>query len=532
MISLRPYQQRAVDLLYNYFTHNTGNPVLEAPTGAGKSVIQAAFIKDAIAHYPQTRVLCLTHVKELIEQNHLAMCRVYPEGSIGVHSASLGRRDTQHQILFAGIQSAARRKNELGAFDLVFIDECHLVNNRAAGQYRDLLKRLLLFNPKLKVVGFTATPYRLGGGMLTDGKERIFTDLISAESAGMSIRQLLDMGFLAPLTTAPVATRLDVSGVRTSRGDYVLSELGRAVSGDVTERACNEILRFGADRDGWLVFATTVEHGEQITAYLHGSGTPTQLVTGTTPDAERDELIMAYRKREIRCLVNVNVLSTGFDAPHTDLLAFLRPTKSPGLYVQACGRGMRIAPGKIDCLVLDFADNIAEHGPVDNVRPPKRRGKGGEAPMKECPQCGALLRASASVCSGCGQSFQIERGLSIGDKASSLAILSEGNHLETVEPTRVRCTIHRKPGKPKSLRVSWYCGLQRVADEWVCLFHDGPIAEKAARWWLQHVGGESPSTIEEAVDRASAMDLPEKLTISHYGQYPTIVGRITRRKAA
>jgi DNA repair protein RadD len=527
-MQLRPYQQKAVDLLYNYFQHNAGNPVLEAPTGAGKSVIQASFIKSAVDHFPQTRVIALTHVRELIQQNAMALHRAYPGGDIGIHSASLGARDTRRQIIFGGIQSVARRVNELGYFDLAFIDECHLVPHKNAGQYRETLDRLRLFNPKLKVIGFTATPYRLGGGLLTEGDDRLFTDLISAESAGMSIGDLLDMGYLAPLTTAPVATHLSTEGVGTSKGDYVASQLERAVTADgATERACDEVIRFGHDRKGWLLFATTVAHGERIEAYLREAGVSIRLITGTTPDGVRSQIIDQYKRGDIRALVNVGVLTTGFDAPHTDLLAFLRPTKSPVLYQQMAGRGMRTATGKTDCLVLDFADNIAQHGPVDNVRPPKRRGKSTQpAPMRECDQCRALMPTSTRECPGCGKVFEIQRSTNISDKASALAILSSDIKPEVVEPTRYRVSVHSKPGKPDSLKVDWYAGLRRVASEWVCLLHSGYAKEKADQWWRDHVGGEIPATIEDAINRAERdLRLPSEISISLATEYPRIVGR-------
>lgn len=525
-MQLRDYQQKAVDLLYRYFQHNNGNPVMEAPTGAGKSVIQASFIKSAVEQYPQTRVIALTHVRELIEQNAMALHRAYPEGDIGIHSAALGSRDTHHQVIFAGIQSAARRADDLGFFDLAFIDEAHLVPHRNNGQYRKFIERAKLFNPKLKVIGFTATPYRLGGGLLTEGDDRLFTDLISAESAGMSIGNLLDAGYLAPLTTAPIKTRLEAGSARVSRGDYVLSDLEKTVTaGGATERACDEVIAMGQDRRSWLIFATTVAHGERIADYFESKGIAVRIVTGGTPSGARSAITEQFKRGEIRALVNVNVLTTGFDAPQTDLLAFLRPTKSPGLYIQACGRGMRVAPGKADCLVLDFAGNIAQHGPVDDVKPPKRRGKSGApAPMRECDECGALMHPSVRECPDCGKTFEV--ALKIDETASTLAILSRDAGPDVIQPTRYRVSIHQKQGKPDSLRVDWFAGLRRAVSEWVCLLHEGYARENAEQWWRIHVGGPIPGTIEEALDRAQAgIEIPATLSITRATEYPKIVSR-------
>lgn len=527
-MNLRDYQKKAVDLLWRYFETNKGNPVLEAPTGSGKSVIQAAFIRQAVEAYPQTRAIALCHVKELIEQNAMAFIRLCPGASVGIHSASLNSRDVRHPIIFAGVQSAARKADELGYFDLAFVDEAHLVPHKNNGQYRALLDRLRLFNPRLKVVGFTATPYRLGGGLLTEGDDRLFTDLIGASNAGMAISDLLAEGYLAPLTTALVATQLSTQGVQISKGDYAIGELARAVTaGGATERALEEVLRFGSDRKGWLLFATTVEHGEQVETFLRERGIAVRMVTGNTPGGVRDQVINQYKRGDLRALVNVNVLTTGFDAPHTDLLAFLRPTKSPGLYLQMAGRGMRIAPGKTDCLVLDFAGNIAEHGPVDDVRPPKRRGKRGEqaAPMRECDTCGALMPPALRQCPGCGKVFEL-RGITLDAAPSTLAILSQDAGPQSFEPTRARITIHRKDGKPPSLRVDWYGGMRRMVTEWVCLFHGGYPGEKAHHWWYAHVGGDYPSEIEEACRRANGLlRMPASIAFSTSTKFPTIVRR-------
>jgi len=234
-MQLRDYQARAIDLLYRYFATNQGNPVLEAPTGAGKSVIQAGFMRRALEEFPGQRFLALTHVRELVAQNANAMRRAYREGDIGSYSAAMGRRDTGSDVIFAGIQSVYKRAHELGRFDLVFIDEAHLCPAKTStGMYRRFLDEACRYNRRLKVVGFTATPYRLDGGMLTEGEARLFTDLIPASMAGMTVADLIAQGHLAPLTTAPVQTAVTGDGVAVRGGDYVQSELGRAVAASDT----------------------------------------------------------------------------------------------------------------------------------------------------------------------------------------------------------------------------------------------------------------------------------------------------------
>lgn len=534
-MNLRPYQQKAIELLYTYFQHNAGNPVLEAPTAAGKSVIQAQFIRGVLEQWPGQRILCLTHSKELVFQNYQAMRRAHPEGKIGINSASLGRRDTGESIIFAGIQSVYKWAHELGRFDLIMIDEAHLCPVRTSdGMYRKFIDDCLKYNPKIKVIGFSATPFRLDNGLLIEGDNRLFTDLIPAKAAGMSIDDLLAQGYLAPLVTRPVETTLDTSLVPIRGGEYVLKDLARAVDkDDTTQNACDEIIAMGADRDAWLIFASSVDHAYHISDYLTDRWINNRVITGNTPDGERDESIAAYRRGDVRALVNVNVLTTGFDAPHTDLLAFLRPTMSTSLYVQMAGRGMRIHPAKSDCLVLDFAGLIARHGPVNDVDPPRKRGtKEGQAPIKECPDCLMLIHASARVCAYCGKAFEFDAAPNISGTASTLDIIASKGP-SRVSPTDMTFCRHQKPGKPDSLRVDYYAGPLRVATEWVCLFHEGMAKVKAEAWWRLHVSAIYPDTIEDAVEIADDLAMmPTYLYIQQEGKYTRIVSRGFEEAAA
>lgn len=529
-MKLRPYQQKAVELIYAYFQHNTGNPVLEAPTAAGKSMIQAEFVRGVLEQWPDQRIIALTHVKELVEQNYQKMRLAWPAGSIGINSAALKRRDTRESVIFASIQSVYKIAHELGRFDLIIVDECHLIPSEAsAGMYRTFIADCTKYNPKIKVIGFSATPYRMNNGLLIEGDDRIFTDLIPAKAAGMSIDDLLSQGYLAPLTTAPVRTALDVSHVPIRGGEYVAKDLAAAIDIDSTTRsACNEIIAHGQDRDAWLIFASSVEHAEHIADYLNDQWITVRVVTGETPAAERDQIIAAYRMGSIRALVNVNVLTTGFDAPHTDLLACLRPTMSASLYVQMMGRGMRIHPAKQDCLVLDFANLIETHGPVNNVTPPRRKKKGEDttAPVKECKKCLMLIHASVRECPYCGEQFQFDAAPNIVGKPSTLDVLKT-KQPQKIEPTGWAFSVHSKPGKPESLRVDYYAGLLRCATEWVCLFHTGAAQYRAERWWAENVPGvKTPADAHEAVEVAEKhARLPAYLYVQQEGKYERIVSR-------
>lgn len=400
---LREYQQRTIDQLYAWFeAGNKGNPCLVLPTGSGKSHIVAALCKDALQNWPETRVLMLTHQKELIEQNAEKMRLHWPGAPLGIYSASIGKRQIGEPITFAGIQSVRSKANLLGHIDLVIIDECHLVNHKDEGGYRTLLEKLKEINPDMRVVGLTATPYRLGHGLITD-KPALFDALIEP----ISIEELVFKKYLAPLRSKVTQAKLDTTGVHKRGGEFIESELQAAVdTKDNNYNVVQEVLRLSGERKAWLFFCTGVKHAEHIAQVLREEGVAAECVTGETPKAQRERLLSDFKAGKLRALTNANVLTTGFDYPDIDLIAMLRPTMSASLYVQMAGRGMRVKSHTDHCLVLDFAGVVAMHGPITAVQPPKKAGEGnGEAPVKVCDNCSELCAISARECPACGHPF-------------------------------------------------------------------------------------------------------------------------------
>jgi len=401
MIALRPYQQRTIDDLYAWFERNAGNPCLVLPTGAGKSHIVAAICKDALQSWPETRILMLTHVKELIEQNQEKMLQHWPNAPLGIYSASMGKRQIE-PITFAGIQSVRTKAELLGHVDLVLVDECHLINHKEQGGYRTLLTQLKLINPMLRVIGLTATPYRLGHGMITDAPA-LFDALIEP----VTIEQLIAQGYLSTLRSKVTQSKLNVDGVHKRGGEYIEAELQAAVDTDHNNHAVvREAISRAADRKAWLFFCSGVKHAERVCEALQEHGIKAACVTGETPKLIREKMLADFKAGKLQALTNANVLTTGFDHSAIDLIAMMRPTMSPGLYVQMAGRGLRPSPGKADCLVLDFAGVVGTHGPITNITPPQKAGDGnGEAPVKVCDNCNELCAISAKFCPACNHPF-------------------------------------------------------------------------------------------------------------------------------
>jgi DNA repair protein RadD len=520
MLTLRPYQQAAIASIYGYFQTDKGNPLVVVPTAGGKSLVMAAFIEGVLKAWPDQRILIVTHVRELIAQNHAEMIGLWPEAPAGIYSAGLGKREAQARILFAGIQSIHRRAQEIGHTDLVLIDEAHLIPGNSSTMYRRFLDGLAQINPALKVIGLTATPFRVDCGMLHEGKNALFTD-IAYEAP---VRDLIDQGYLSPLISKQPATRLDVSRVGTRAGDFIARDLAAAVDQDaITLAAVTEIIEYGHDRKSWLAFCSGVDHARHVAEEFQRRGISCSTIFGDTPKDERDAIIAAFKRGEIRALASMGVLTTGFNAPGVDLIALLRPTKSAGLYVQMVGRGTRLSAGKENCLVLDFAGNVRRHGPIDLVRP-KRPGEGGggEAPTKVCPMCDSIIALSATECPDCGYEFPA-REVKIAPTAAALPILSPKTP-QWLPIHGVSYSRHDKLGGLPSLKVTYSCGLTSYS-EWVCIEHQGYARQKAADWWRKRAPDVPvPLSVQEAIAQASRLTRPSDISVRPSGRYFEISG--------
>jgi len=474
---LREYQQRAIDELYEWFKRNDkGNPCLVLPTGSGKSHIVAALCKDALQSWPETQILMLTHVKELISQNAEKMRQHWPGAPMGIYSASLNKKQLGEPITFAGIQSIRTKSAQLGHIDLIIIDECHLVGHKDEGGYRTLLAELLAINPKLRVIGLTATPFRLNHGYITD-KPAIFDALIEP----VSIEELIYKGYLATLKSKLTSIKLDISGVHKRGGEYIDSELQAAVdTDDKNNQVVEDVISWAGDRKAWLFFCAGVQHAHHIKDVLLSHGIMADCVTGETPKKERDRIINDFKDGKIKALTNANILTTGFDFPDIDLIAMLRPTMSPGLYVQMAGRGLRPKSHTDHCLILDFAGVVEAHGPITNVKPPNKKEKGdGEAPVKVCDECQELVHISVMVCPSCGFEFPAKEAPDLSLRNDDIMGI-EGKEM-AVTAWNWRKHTSRTSGK-EMLAVTYYGALSdEPVTEYLCVLHEGYAGDRARR---------------------------------------------------
>jgi len=527
-LQLRDYQQRALDQLYDWFVqHKTGNPCIVLPTGAGKSHVVAALCKDALTQWPETRILMLTHVKELIEQNLEKLLLHWPNAPVGVYSASVGRKELGYPITYAGIQSIWRRAEDVGHVDLVVIDEAHLVSHKDTGMYRTFLDGLTRINPRLRVVGLTATPFRLGHGLITDPPAIFSKPLIKPAS----LTELVAKGYLAPLWSKATDTTYDVSGVAKRNGDYVESELQAAVDKDDLNRSVvDEIIARAGNRRSWLVFCTGVKHAEHIAAELREQGVEAACITGETPKTERERLIGAFKAGKIRALTNANVLTTGFDHPDVDLIAMLRPTESPGLYVQMAGRGLRPKSHTDHCLVLDFAGVVERHGPITAVEPPEKNGNGnGRAPVKKCPQCRELVHAKVKECPVCGYDFPpAERTVNLWLRDTDIM----GGAAETHTVTRWHWTPHYSVNSGRWLLLGEYhtTSSRLVITQYLTLFYPGFPGRRAQADLeallgepLPQLQGSEQEKLEELAKILNQKPAPSEISFVRDGKFFRII---------
>lgn len=508
---LRDYQQRTIDMLYASMREKDGNPVAVLPTGAGKSHIVAALCKDAVQNWPETQILMLTHVKELIEQNAEKMLLHWPDAPLGIYSAGLKRKEL-NSITFAGIQSIAKKANLLGHIDVCVIDECHLLNNTQQGSYRKLINDLLEINPNLRVIGLTATPYRLGQGLLTEGDDALFDYLVEP----VTIEELVKRGYLAPLKSKATSDKLATDNVAKRGGEFVASELQKAVNTDPLNHAIvSEVIQKAGDRKAWLFFCSGVEHSYAVRNVLRDEGIAAETVTGDTPADERARILSEFKSGKIRALTNANVLTTGFDYPDIDLIAMLRPTMSPSLYVQMAGRGLRVKSHTDHCLVLDFAENVERHGPITNVIPPRKKGsKSGEAPVKICDQCHEILHLSVRVCPECGYQFP-ERPKALGLKLSDADIMADSGREMKVRSWK--WYVHSTKSNKQIARVVYYGALSDPpVTEYLCLGYEGFAGIKALAA-LQRMSEKSGAKLGDIPDVEKDIDFVcQRMTVSKH----------------
>jgi len=524
----RPYQAEAQDALDLHLRTKTTNPCVVIPTGGGKSLMMAWAIQAWKRDHPGFRCCILAHRKELVSQNATELHGIWPGGDIGVYAAGLKCRDTENDIIYASIDSICKRWGEFPAFDCLIIDEAHRIPPRGEGKYRSFIEGCRIVNPNLRVVGFTATPFRMGCGPICH-KDHILHEVCYEAN----IADLIHDGFLCQLRSKVGQDSPEMDAVkRNSGGDYITKSLAEATdTPELVQAAIRSAMGIihAENRKSVVFFTVDVEHCNHVSMELRRWGIEAPTVTGKTPAGQRAQIAADFISGRYRAICNVNVYTEGFNAKRVDCIVLLRPTLSPGLYAQMVGRGLRVHPDKTDCLVLDYAHCIETHGPIDCL-------DGGEVALVVCGECGDSFSRAVRTCPHCGWEIPKqavermeaeERTRRMHEKeASQRAIL--GSEPEELTVSDVRVHRHRKPGSPDSLRVQYRCGAMTVR-EWVCIDHGTGAEQRARRWWAVRFGRKAADeiTVDEAMSDLFLNEklgkITETITVVRKGKYYEIL---------
>ena len=544
---LRDYQSESNAAARTHLEdHSSALVVL--PTGSGKAPTIGTFIKEVIEEASDARILSLVHNKKLVRQNLATLLRLWPDAPVSVYSAGLRQKKLHGQVICASIQSIYAQAYKIQRCDLICVDEAQLIPHKDTGMYRKLISELLVINPHMKIVMWTATPFRTDTGRLDEG-EGALCDGVAYE---LGLQEAINLGWLCPLITVPSKERISVEGIKRTAGEFNKAQVAEA-SGDREQimRHAEEMVDMAFDRKHWLVFEAGVKNAMAMSDALNAVGVEAAYVHSGMEDAEIEDIYKGYEEGHIHAVTNADMLTVGADFPKTNFLGVRRPTDAAGLWIQICGRGTRVQyelgfdPGltadgaalrrlsiaagpKPNCLVGDFAGNAARHGPLDQITGKKYYGGTsgkGEAPQKECPSCEERMFAGLRQCPYCGHEFPPSE-VQLLEKASRAPLLSsqvEPPEPETLAVKHVTYARHRKMGKPDSLKVTYQTGLA-FHHEWVTLEHTGFARQKAEAWWMRRGNNPIPATVEIALTRTGELRTPTVIRVIREGKYTKVIG--------
>lgn len=401
-VTLRPYQDAAIQGLRDAFTAGFHSPLLVLPTGGGKTVCFSYLTSRLQAS--RKRVAILVHRDELVDQVSETLARFdVPHGFVAA-----GRTpDYRALALVCSVQTLARRLDTVPVPDYVICDEAH--HCIGASMWGQVVATWRDRNPALRTIGVTATPERLSG----EGLGEVFDEMV----LGPSTRELIDLGALSEYRLFAPAQQLDLSGVKSRMGDFIKSEVSARVDKPAIIGSAVGEYRKRMDGQPAVAFCVSIEHAEHVAEQFRAQGYRAAKLDGTMDRAIRREIVRDFGRGAISVLTSVDVIAEGFDCPGIVGAILLRPTQSLSLYLQQVGRALRTAPGKAHAVILDHVGNSSRHGLPDDPREwsllgREARKKGAKDPddvaIRQCPSCFAVSPAAASKCRECGAAFPIK----------------------------------------------------------------------------------------------------------------------------
>ena len=535
-MELRDYQTKAVKSVWDYLNDNIGNPVVWAPVGAGKSILMAEGMRQFSRFRHNGRVIMATTSSELVEQNLEKFKLLLPEADMGMYSASKNRKESA-QFLFGSVQSLCRNEY-LETADLIMVDECHTISNKEGSQWDKFFKIVKNNNKDARVVGYTGTPWRLNDGKIY-GKNKFFENICYK----IEMRHLLDQGYLCEVVSPPPSIKADLSNVNKTAGDFGGEGLFKSIE-EVTKRAVDDFCKRGENRSTWMIFAPSVRNAQYIQECVSKKGISCAIVTDKTTASERMRIIDDLRHFRLRSVVSVGTMTTGIDIPCVDMIVALRPTVSSSLVIQMIGRGMRLYPGKENCLLLDYAHWLEFHGPVDLIQPPEEKSKGsGEAPTKNCPNCQTLIPVQFKQCPVCKNEMPSKEKMYGDYVLSELSALSNSKNYVSnrLEVERAEYSEMKMSDKTSALRIKFFLkGIEKPAIRILYFESKGVAKFGAIAAWKsmtkknieknkKNVGkpliktSKTPNSVTEAMKQLDLIALPDYLQVSDQGSHFKII---------
>ena len=543
----RWYQDEAVATTFELVKDDSScHPVIVAPTGSGKTIIICKLVDEIISFKPTSNILILAADKRILEQNKSSLEDYFEGMEVGLCSAGLSSYDVR-KITVAGIQSVFRKATDFAQFDYIIIDECHLINTKQTGMYRKFLEKL-----EANYIGLTATHFRTGHGYIHEGESALFNEISYDMSSPDIYNRIVEEGYLSQLLSYPTAIKLTGDGCRTVAGDWNEKDLSRINDRDsITQGAITEVLYYGKKYKHWLFFAIDIKHCDNIVYYLKQAGISAVAIHSQANMVDRK--IEDFKSGKYRAAVQVNMLTTGFDFPGVDLIADMRPTKSPIVHVQGKGRGGRVVyadgydlstiEGRVDaiengtkphCLVLDFAGNVARLGPVNYVKVKRKGEKEGSGPAvtKMCKDCNFINWGGAKFCDNCGMEFEFKEKLKMeagNEDIVKLSIPKPSKEIKTeiewydVDSVSYEAFRPRR-GDGDIMRVTYKCGRYEFS-EVVNIDGKGYTRNTAKNWinFRWDTENKKPDNITELIENCESLKKPRSIKVESGFKYPKVL---------
>jgi superfamily II DNA or RNA helicase len=425
---LRPRQTQLVERTLAALGQH-GNTLAVAPTGSGKTIMLSA-VTGRVLTEPDTKACILAHRTELTGQNRAKFLRVNPTLTTSVVDAN--EKSWAGNATFAMVQTLSRKANleQIPTLDLLVIDEAH---HATSPSYRAVIERAQQKNPKLLLAGLTATPNRGDG----TGLREVFSNVADQITLG----EMIAAGHLVPPRTfvIDVGAQEALSQVRRTAIDFDMDAVAAILNKTLVTESVIANWKDKAPGRKTIVFCSTVAHADAVTQAFNAAGISAQLIHGELPDAERKARLAAYETGDVQVLVNVAVLTEGYDYTPTSCVVLLRPSSYKSTLIQMVGRGLRTVdpeefPGvvKTDCVVLDFGTATLMHGSLEQEVNLDGEMHNGEAPTKDCPECDAVVPLSVMECPLCGHVWERQaKDIEVlsGFVMSEIDLLSRSNFL-------------------------------------------------------------------------------------------------------